>query len=347
MSVLGIRGLDKRFGTTQALAGIDLDVGKGSRTAIIGPSGSGKTTLLRLVAGFEAPDAGEISLDGQLIANAAGGVPAHRRAIGLVMQEGALFPHLTVLDNIRFGIRDQADGEARASALMDLVELSRSMSGRYPHQLSGGQQQRVALARALARQPRLMLLDEPFSALDTGLRGQLRAATAQILAAAGVATLLVTHDQEEAMSFADQLIVLREGRLIQAGRPLDLYRAPADPVTAEFLGPAIVLDADIRDGTARCLLGSLPVTESGGIPSGPSRILVRPEQIRISGAAETSVEWQVVAVEPGGPYARVTLKRMWDNASDSTLAFKVPNVELYAEGSRVNLTVMGPAHRFA
>jgi len=348
MNVLSIRGLDKRFGATQALAGINLDVGKGSRTAIIGPSGSGKTTLLRLVAGFDAPDAGEIHLDGQLIADAAGGVPAHRRNVGLVMQEGALFPHLSVLDNIRFGIRDRSDGEARALTLMDLVELSRTMADRQPHQLSGGQQQRVALARALARQPRLMLLDEPFSALDTGLRGQLREATAQILANAGVATLLVTHDQEEAMSFADQLVVLREGRLIQAGPPQELYGAPADPITAEFLGPAIILEAEIQSGVARCPLGDVPVIEARAMPSGTGRILIRPEQIRIASpvAEDTAAAWQVVAVEHAGPYAQVTVKQLSSNAPSSNLVFKTPSVDLSPVGSTVALTVSGPAYRF-
>lgn len=340
MNVLTIRALGKRFGETAALADLDMDVALGSRTAVVGPSGSGKTTLLRLIAGFEAPDSGEIRLADQVIANADAGVPAHGRNIGLVMQEGALFPHLSVVENIRFGIRKQSDGQERALKLMDLVELDRSMAHRQPHQLSGGQQQRVALARALARQPRLMLLDEPFSALDTGLREQLREATAKILAEANVATLLVTHDREEAMSFADQLVVLRQGRLVQAGRPRDLYLSPRDAVTAQFLGSAIILNADISDGIADCALGAIPVD---GPANGHASILVRPEQLRISLAAGASLPaWTIGSVEHVGPLARLHLER---EQGPDTLDFETATTLSLQAGQRVSLTVAGMAHR--
>ncbi len=333
MSVLSIRGLGKRFGATQALADLDLDVAQGSRTAVVGPSGSGKTTLLRLIAGFEVPDAGAITLDGQPIADAAAGVPAHRRNIGLVMQEGALFPHLTVLENIRFGIRDRADGEAQAHELMDLVELDRGMATRQPHQLSGGQQQRVALARALARQPRLMLLDEPFSALDTGLRDQLRRATADILTAAGIATVLVTHDREEAMSFADQLVVLRDGRLAQAGLPRNLYLAPTDEIVAGFLGQAIVLDATVNGGIAKTALGDL----SAAGPDGSARVMLRPEQLHLTAGGG----WRLVSVDYVGPVAHVAIAR-----DGLTLAFETSAAGLPAQGEPVGVAVAGAAHRF-
>ena len=336
MSVLSIRGLGKRFGATQALADLDLDVAQGSRTAVVGPSGSGKTTLLRLIAGFEVPDSGEIALDGQPIANASAGVPAHRRNIGLVMQEGALFPHLSVLENIRFGIRDRADGAAQAQKLMDLVELDRGMADRQPHQLSGGQQQRVALARALARQPRLMLLDEPFSALDTGLRDQLRKATADILTAAGIATVLVTHDREEAMSFADQLVVLRDGRLAQAGLPRDLYLAPADETVAAFLGQAIVLDATVADRTARTPLGELPVAGDDG----PVRIMLRPEQLHLSPATDSP--WRLTSTTYVGSVAHVVVER---SNPALALAFETPATALPPNGAPVALRVTGNAHR--
>ena len=342
MSVLTVTGLSKSFGGTAALADLDLSVAPGSRTAVVGPSGSGKTTLLRLIAGFEAPDSGEIRLADQVIANASAGVPAHNRNIGLVMQEGALFPHLNVLENIRFGIRDQSEGQARALKLMDMVELDRSMADRQPHQLSGGQQQRVALARALARRPRLMLLDEPFSALDTGLREQLRQATAQILAEAGVATLLVTHDREEAMSFADQLVVLRQGRLIQAGHPRDLYLSPVDAMTATFLGPAIILDADIANGAAHCALGSVPVQGNASIRRGA--IMLRPEQIEITpaGAAAGPI-WTTTSLVNVGPVTRIRLERDYEG-TPTALEFEVAATHAPLLDAPVRLSVLGAAH---
>ena len=179
MTELRLAGVSKRYGEVAALTGIDLAAPSGSRTAVVGPSGLGQDARsFASIAGFEAPDAGEIRLDGALLADPRAAVPPHRRNIGLVMQDGALFPHLSVLDNIRFGDGARSDPDARALELLDLVELDRAMAARQPHELSGGQQQRVALARALVRRPRLMLLDEPFSALDTGLREQLRTATA-------------------------------------------------------------------------------------------------------------------------------------------------------------------------
>jgi iron(III) transport system ATP-binding protein len=338
MSVLTIRGLGKNFGATAALADLDLAVAEGSRTAVVGPSGSGKTTLLRLIAGFEAPDSGEIYLADQLIADPASGVPAHRRNIGLVMQEGALFPHLSVVDNIAFGIREQRDAAALALKLMDLVELDRRMADRQPHQLSGGQQQRVALARALARKPRLMLLDEPFSALDTGLRDQLRQAMAQILAAAGVATLLVTHDREEAMSFADQLVVLRDGRLVQCGPPRDLYMRPRDAAMAGFLGSAVIVDADIEDGEAICALGRIRVNRQSGrqVP-----ILVRPEQIGITTSDEAA--WLVTAFAEVGPVGRIVVERDYGGAA-LRLDFAVTAQPNLKPGTRVSLSVTGSGH---
>ncbi|HQZ12821.1 MAG TPA: ABC transporter ATP-binding protein [Devosia sp.] len=341
MSVLSIRGLAKRYGATQALADFDLDVAGGSRVAIVGPSGSGKTTLLRLIAGFESPDAGEIKLDGQTLATAEAGVPAHRRNVGLVMQEGALFPHLSILDNIRFGITDRADGEAEALKLMDLVELDRAMANRSPHQLSGGQQQRVALARALARKPRLMLLDEPFSALDTELREQLRRATADILSRANVATILVTHDRDEAMGFADQLVVLRNGRLAQAGVPRALYLAPADEGVASFLGAAIVLDAEVSDGHAATMLGNLPLAAAHQAP-GRARVLVRPEQLQLAHAGEGGA-WRLVSALCVGPTAHVTVA----GPAETTISFDTTTVGLPEPGRPVVLSVSGPAHRFA
>jgi iron(III) transport system ATP-binding protein len=217
---------------------------------------------------------------------------------------------------------------------MDMVELDRAMAARQPHQLSGGQQQRVALARALARHPRLMLLDEPFSALDTGLRDQLRRATSDILTAAGIATVLVTHDREEAMSFADQLVVLRDGRLAQAGRPRDLYLAPADETVACFLGQAIVLDAPLADGVAKTPLGELTVAGSDGA----ARIMLRPEQLHLTGAAESP--WRLVATTYVGAVAHVTIE-----SAGMTLAFDTPATALPPDGTPVTIAVTGTAYR--
>jgi iron(III) transport system ATP-binding protein len=341
MSVLSIRGLGKNYGAVTALIGLDLDIEESTRTAIVGPSGSGKTTLLRLIAGFEAPGAGEITIDGAKVADAAAGVPAHKRNVGLVMQEGVLFPHLSILDNIRFGIRNAPDSRERALELLDLVELDRSMAERQPHQISGGQQQRVALARALARKPRLMLLDEPFSALDTALRDHMREATVRVLAAANVATMLVTHDQDEAMSFADQLVVLRDGKLVQSGRPRDVYASPVDLATATFLGPSIVLDGDVRDGLAHCVLGTLPLRNDQRLPPGQAKVLLRPEQVSLVTSADGRSMWTVRAIRQTGSFVRMTLSRDdGDPMSLVTMARDIPPI-----GTKVSVIVVGAAHR--
>ncbi|MEO5992440.1 MAG: ABC transporter ATP-binding protein, partial [Arthrobacter sp.] len=216
---LQIDAVTKDFGTQAVLKGVNLSVARGGTTAIVGPSGSGKTTLLRLIAGFEHPDTGSISLNGTKVAGGGVWVPAHKRHVGYVAQDGALFPHLSVGQNISFGLdTTKLPGGRRAlkdrvAELLEMVSLDPAMAKRRPHQLSGGQQQRVALARALAREPELMLLAEPFSALDAGLRVATRRAVGKVLQDAGVTTILVTHHQGEALSFADQVAVMRGGRL--------------------------------------------------------------------------------------------------------------------------------------
>lgn len=263
MNALELHSICKSYGSQRALENISLSVPTGSRTVIVGPSGSGKTTLLRMIAGFEFPDSGSLALNGQTLVDGTREVPAHQRLIGYVPQDGALFPHMTVAANIGFGLAAKGVAkQERVAELMDSVALDSSMANRWPHELSGGQQQRVALARALAQQPRLMLLDEPFSALDTGLRAAMRKLVARLLADAGVTTILVTHDQSEALSFADQLAVMRQGRLVQSGHPLDLYRYPSDEQTALFLGDAVVMPARIEAGWAHCDLGRIPVNNT-------------------------------------------------------------------------------------
>jgi iron(III) transport system ATP-binding protein len=275
--LLDVRGLAKSYHGAAVLENIDLHLDPGSLTAVVGASGCGKTTLLRLIAGFEHPDAGTITLAGRQMASAQSAVAPHRRGVGYVAQDGALFPHLTVGQNIAYGLRgtDRATVRRRIDELLETVSLDRSFASRHPHQLSGGQQQRVALARALARQPVLMLLDEPFSALDTGLRASTRKAVAGLLTDAGVTTLLVTHDQEEALSVADQVAVMRDGHFTQVGSPQQVYRQPKDRFTAEFLGDCIAVPCVVSSGIADCALGRVPVQAGDG----PGTLILRPEQL--------------------------------------------------------------------
>lgn len=278
--ILDVRGLAKAFNGNTVLHSVDLQLQPGSTTAVVGSSGCGKTTLLRLVAGFETPDAGTVVIAGRQMATPAGSVAPHRRGVGYVAQDGALFPHLTVGQNIAYGLRGGPRNprvRTRIAELLETVALDASYASRRPHQLSGGQQQRVALARALARQPVLMLLDEPFTALDTGLRASTRKAVAKMLTNAGVTTLLVTHDQEEALSIADQIAVMRDGRFTQVGTPRQVYRQPNDRFTAEFLGDCVTLPCTVTSGIADCALGHIPV--AAPIADGPATVVLRPEQL--------------------------------------------------------------------
>ncbi|GAC1398619.1 MAG: ABC transporter ATP-binding protein [Mycobacterium sp.] len=322
-AILEIKGLAKSFHTHDVLRGIDLDLQSGTTTAVLGSSGCGKTTLLRLIAGFERPDAGTITIDGRQVASAESAVGPHRRGVGYVAQDGALFPHLTVGQNIAYGLRGRARGEVRTrvSELLETVSLNTSYASRRPHQLSGGQQQRVALARALARHPVLMLLDEPFSALDTALRASTRKAVAGMLSDAGVTTLLVTHDQEEALSVADQVAVMRDGRFTQVGRPQDVYRNPTDRFTAEFLGDCVSLPCMVTSGVANCTLGRIPVQASAA--DGPATLVLRPEQLvatvltdseRLDGVATViAVDFLghdvLLTIDPAGDTAPLTVRQ--------------------------------------
>lgn len=275
--MVDVRGLAKSFNGHVVLDHIDLQMQPGTITAVVGASGCGKTTLLRLIAGFEIPNDGTVTIDGTQVASAERFVPPHRRSVGYVAQDGALFPHLTVGQNIAYGIRGEGRDKmrSRVGELLETVSLDPSFADRRPDQLSGGQQQRVALARALARQPVVMLLDEPFSALDTGLRASTRKVVAELLADAGVTSLLVTHDQEEALSIADQVAVMRDGRFTQVGSPLSVYREPSDRFTAEFLGDSITMPCVVTSGVADCAIGRVPVRADDG----PGTLLLRPEQL--------------------------------------------------------------------
>jgi iron(III) transport system ATP-binding protein len=357
---LQLQSIHKRYGNTSVLHGIDLQVAAGSRTAIVGPSGSGKTTLLRIIAGFEAPTTGRLSLGGNVLADGKQFVPAHLRGIGFVPQEGALFPHLSVAENIGFGLpRKTADRPARIQELMDMVALDQALLHSRPHEISGGQQQRVALARALAQRPKLILLDEPFSALDTGLRVATRKAVADLLARAGITTILVTHDQAEALSFADTIAIMRNGRLVQVGAAKAVYQTPLDAETATFLGDAILLPAKLENGIAHCALGSIPVEASAS--TGSQQILLRPEQLSIVGATQqttgsssTSTAGVVTGLNFLGSTCDLQI-RLNDACAqvplspDSTesgisISVKVPTNPTIAVGSQVLVAVSGTAH---
>jgi iron(III) transport system ATP-binding protein len=348
MSLVQIREVTRRYGGTLALDRFSLDIAEGGRTAVVGPSGSGKTTLLRLIAGFDAPDSGQIVFDGAVIADGRAVVPAHRRRIGFVAQDGALFPHLTAGENIGFGLpRGIPHREARVAALAEAVELDRGMMGRHPHELSGGQQQRVALARALATKPRLMLLDEPFSALDAGLRENTRFAVARILAASGTTAVLVTHDQAEALSFADHIAVLDRGRLMQAGTPREVYFRPRDAGTARFLGDAIILPASLANGLAECALGRIAVDTS--VEKKQALVMVRPEQLRLAiseGASGAGPRGVVCEVAFSGPTSRIVVAMDSEPAGglDGPLVLSMPSSGAPAAGTTVTITVAGTAH---
>jgi iron(III) transport system ATP-binding protein len=280
---LAISAVTKAFSGRTVLDHVDLEVPENSLTAILGPSGSGKTTLLRVIAGFEHADGGTVSLGGTTVDGPGGYLPSERRRIGYVPQEGSLFPHLTVAANAGFGLPRRERRGAAVGDLLDAVGLA-GLGGRYPHQLSGGQQQRVALARALAIKPSLVLLDEPFGSLDASLRASVRADVKRLLREAGATAVLVTHDQDEALSTADQVAVLRDGKIAQCAAPQDLYTQPADPELARFVGEANLVDGILGADSVETILGSLPVYSDAraGLSPGRVTVLVRPEQINIA-----------------------------------------------------------------
>ncbi|MFF3465769.1 ABC transporter ATP-binding protein [Streptomyces sp. NPDC001984] len=308
------RGLRREFGSTVALDGLDLAVRPGEFLALLGPSGCGKTTALRMLAGFEHPDSGAVLVDGQDVTH----VPAHRRDAGMVFQSYSLFPHLNAVDNVAFGLRMRkvrtSERRARAAELLELVGLA-DKGERFPHQLSGGQQQRIALARALALRPRVLLLDEPLSALDAKVRLTLREEIRRLQRELGITTLFVTHDQEEALSVADRVAVMRAGRLEQCAEPAELYGRPATPFVAEFVGTMSRIPGELKDGTVAVLGQRLPA--DGEVSDGAVDVLVRPEAVHVS--ADEQGDARVVATAFLGAVVRVTVRLADDTEAKADL----------------------------
>ncbi len=280
-------GVVKDYGATRVLHGVDLDVAPGEFVSLLGPSGCGKTTALRVLAGLERASAGEILLGGRDVSR----VPTNKRDIGMVFQSYSLFPHLRVRDNTAFGLRRRGVGRAaaarRATEALELVGLD-SLADRFPHQPSGGQRQRVALARALVTEPRVLLLDEPLSALDAKVRVQLRDEIRRIQLRLGITTVFVTHDQEEALAVSDRIAVMAAGRISQVGSPEDLYLRPATPEVAAFVGVSSVVPGIVSGRTVEVWGRDLPL--QGEAPDGHVEVFLRPENVRLAGADEPGVD---------------------------------------------------------
>jgi sulfate transport system ATP-binding protein len=301
-----VRNLVKRFGSFTALDGVDLKVADGELLALLGPSGSGKTTLLRIIAGLDWPDAGEVTIDGEnALVRGAG-----ERQVGFVFQHYALFRHMTVFENVAFGLRvqprsvrkDEAGIRARVKELLDLVQLD-WLADRYPSQLSGGQRQRIALARALAIEPRILLLDEPFGALDAKVRKELRKWLRTLHQEIHVTSIFVTHDQEEALEVANRVVVMDKGHIEQVGSPGEVYDSPATAFVHGFIGESIMLPVEVRDGTVR-LNGKALDIHPQGAASGDVTLYVRRHDMQISAAGSGALQGQVTHVRSFGPIQR-------------------------------------------
>jgi iron(III) transport system ATP-binding protein len=298
LAVVRATGIRKGFGPVVALAGVDLELRPRETLALLGPSGCGKTTLLRALAGLTRPDAGVIELGGTLVEGPGVFVPPERRRIGMVFQDVALFPHLSVAENVAFGIRRERDRERRVAELLELVGLPGSGAMR-PHELSGGMQQRVALARALAPRPDVVLLDEPFANLDLGLRTQLRGELRRVLGATGAAALLVTHDQAEALTVADRVAVMRSGVVDQVATPEVIYAQPATPFVATFVGVANLLPAVVRGGAAVTELGPVGLVAPPPRDAAHALVVIRPEHLELAPRADA----------PGAAHGRIAGRR--------------------------------------
>jgi sulfate transport system ATP-binding protein len=337
-TAVAVKGIAKRFGRFPALKGVDLNIAPGELLALLGPSGSGKTTLLRLIAGLDFPDEGVIHFGGEDVTFA----PASRRGVGFVFQQYALFRHMTVAQNVAFGLDvrkraqrpPRAERAARVEELLALVEL-KGLGKRYPAQLSGGQRQRVALARALAVAPRILLLDEPFGALDATVRKTLRKELRRIHETTGVTTVFVTHDQEEALDLADRVALLNDGRIEQVGAPRDLLDRPSSAFVAGFVGQANRLEGEVREGR---FIAAAAVLPAPGAASGPALAFIRPDQFSLVHEGGAQVRLRRVAER--GPVVLLDVEA----ADGQMLEVALPrsaSATLPAPGDVVRITAQG------
>jgi iron(III) transport system ATP-binding protein len=333
VEAVGVRatGIDKRFGDVEVLRSVELDVAPGSIVALLGPSGCGKTTLLRILAGLERPDAGTVVIGDRTVTGPGAWVPPERRRVGMVFQDWALFPHMTVERNVGYGIpRRDPERDRRIEESLALVGLT-GLGDRLPGTLSGGQQQRVALARALAPRPSVLLLDEPFSNLDTALRVQVRAEVHALLADLGVTSVFVTHDQDEAFVLGDHVAVMSSGRIVQAAPPAELYAHPATPWVASFVGDANLLEGSATGDRADTPLGPVPLAEPA---SGAVHVLVRPEMVQLrpgDGAVVEITEY----------YGHDSLYVVRTDGG-TTLRVRAAAAPIAKRGDRVSLAYAGP-----
>jgi len=336
-----IRNIHKGFGSFPALAGVDLDIASGELIALLGPSGSGKTTLLRTIAGLEFPDTGQILFGGEDTV----ALPVQQRRVGFVFQHYALFRHMTILENVAFGLRvrprherpSDKDIKRKAAELLDLVQLG-GLEARYPTQLSGGQRQRVALARALAIEPRVLLLDEPFGALDAKVRKDLRRWLRELHDKTGYTTIFVTHDQEEALELADRVVVMSRGRIEQVGSTDEVYENPATPFVFDFLGNTNILPGEVRDHHIYVNGGPQPIADTAGHEPGPIDIYVRPIDLRIADPGVPSFDVDVLSTQRTGPVVRCEARAV---TSGAVIEIELPHlhhdVPALKAGARVPL----------
>jgi sulfate transport system ATP-binding protein len=343
-----LSGINKQFGEFKAIDNIGLDIQSGELLALLGPSGSGKTTLLRIIAGLEQADVGSVLFDGIDMVN----TPLRERKIGFVFQHYALFKHMTLRENVSFGLRVKsrrfrssgAAIRARADELLKLVQLA-GLEDRYPHQLSGGQRQRVALARALAIDPKVLLLDEPFGALDAKVRKELRQWLRELHQQTGVTTIFVTHDQEEALELADRVVIMQNGKIAQLGSVDQVYEQPASPLVFDFLGDSNIIPAQLHDGAVHvgnAEIGSYtPVANLATLDDGAVDIYVRPSDLRIADAEQTGIDVVVNSIQRTGPIVRAEVSLAH---SHSTLRVELPHlhhdVPRFQLGAAVRLRLM-------
>ena len=332
---LVLEGVSKRYGAVVAARSLDLVAAPGELVTLIGPSGCGKSTTLRLVAGLERPDSGEIRIAGDRVAGGRTWQPPERRRVGLVFQDYALFPHLSVARNVAFGLDRLPRGErsSRVAEVLDMVRLGH-LADRYPHELSGGEQQRVALARALAPRPAVVLLDEPFSSLDESLRAQVRADTVAVLRETGTTGMLVTHDQTEALSVGDRVVVMRDGVIEQADTPEKVFESPSSRFVASFMGDADFLPAHVHDALLSCEVGVVSTVPGWSSCDVDVDVVLRPHEVAL--ALDPDSPARAVAVEYHGAFVLHTVRLQ----SGRTLRSWQPHAVRHPVGTAVSVSVV-------